>query len=446
MTDMAAEVIRDLLRSAWIVEQARKRVYEVWSELDPAFEASAATAGIRAGVLAGALEETGVANDGSVVEPHAAWIRSLIGDDPTEVPLAPMFLVRLADWVDSHTGPFIGDRAARLGELGDEEKQRLRFPESFPKAPGYEPLDVPDLEPPGDVLFTFGILSDMHIGSAHGEQRVRAVIADLNASSAELVIQLGDITDHGNRDEFDRAREVLAELQMPFATMMGNHDVYSVGEQRLSGREYYGASFGREPDGVMLEHGGFKFVVLDSIEHFASPFSPFDMMTGRFIEDQPGGAVVRGSLTYPQHDLLADVAGPGGGPAFVFLHHPVQPFTGFPPVLFGLRDEDSGRLHAVCDSGNVWGVFAGHTHRNARTRDFDGVPCHEVAIPRDFPYGYALVDVCPDGYRYRFVQLSDENLLREAYAQTGEIQRRYSAGRAEDRAFTWTRSGPEQSQ
>ncbi|MFP5297617.1 MAG: metallophosphoesterase family protein, partial [Actinomycetota bacterium] len=154
-----------------------------------------------------------------------------------------------------------------------------------------------------------------------------------------------------------------------------------------------------------------------------------------------GGAVVHGSLTVPQHDILADVAAPGTAPAFVFLHHPPQPFAGFPPILFGLREADSGRLHATADSGNVWGIFAGHTHRNARTRDLDGIPAHEVAIPRDFPHGYATVDVCSDGYRYRFHQISDDELLSKAYERSGVMLRRYGAGPTEARAFMWRKPG-----
>jgi hypothetical protein len=435
-SDLAQGIINDLLRSAWIIERARGTIYRSWSDDDPSYVAAAENAAARAEIVGRALDGAGRAPDEALVEPHAAWIRSVIGDGPEEIPLAPMFLIRLADWVDAHTAPFL-EETERLRQLGDDAKANMVVPSSLPRQPGFDPLPTTDLEPPGEVLFTFGILSDMHIGSRY-EKRVRAAIADLNDSPAELVIQLGDITDHGNRSEFDRAEEILSELRMPFATMMGNHDVYSIGEQRLSGREYYGNTFGREPDGVMLEHKGFRFAVLDSIEHFASPFSPFDLITGRFVEGEPSGAVVRGSLTAPQHEILADLAAPGGGPAFVFLHHPVQPFTGFPPVLLGLRDEDSGRLHAVCDSGNVWGIFAGHTHRNARTRDFDGVPAHEVAIPRDFPFGYALVDVCSNGYRYRFLQISDEAMLREGYKDVGELMRRYTRGSDDELAFVWT--------
>jgi 3',5'-cyclic AMP phosphodiesterase CpdA len=294
-------------------------------------------------------------------------------------------------------------------------------------------------EPPGEVRFRLGILGDTHIGSPRSEAAARAAIADLNASGAEIVIQLGDITDHGEKEEFELAAKVLAELEMPFATMMGNHDVYSVTEDRLSGTEYYPTSFGRAPDGVLLQHGGINLAVLDSVEIGASPFSPFNIVSGTF-EPGSGGAIVRGSLTPPQHDILAEIAAPGAPPAFVFMHHPPQPFTGFPPVLFGLRDADSGRLHATIDSGNVWGVFAGHTHRNKRTRTFDGVPAHEVAIPRDYPFGYGLVDVTDAGYAFRFVQLSDEDLLREMYVNASTIHRRYGRGDEVARGFVWTKS------
>jgi hypothetical protein len=179
-----------------------------------------------------------------------------------------------------------------------------------------------------------------------------------------------------------------------------------------------------------------RFAALDSVEHALSPYAAFDLVSGSFL-DGPGGAIVRGALSVPQHEILADIAAPDSGPAFVFLHHPPQPFTAFPPILFGLRDADSGRLHAVADSGNVWGVFAGHTHRNARTREFGTVPVHEVAIPRDFPHGYGVVDVTDEGYAYRFVQMSDEALVRAASEKASLIHRRYASGTPGERAFAW---------
>jgi hypothetical protein len=63
----------------------------------------------------------------------------------------------------------------------------------------------------------------------------------------------------------------------------------------------------------------------------------------------------------------------------------------------------------------------------------------EVGVPRDFPHGYALVDVTDSGYSYRFVQIADEDLLRTHYLRSSEMQRRYAHGSAEALAHTWTR-------
>lgn len=106
-----------------------------------------------------------------------------------------------------------------------------------------------------------------------------------------------------------------------------------------------------------------------------------------------------------------------------------------------MDDRDSGRLHAVADSGNVWGVFAGHTHRNALLHAFGEVPVQEVSAPRDYPFGYALLDISDEGYAFRFVQIPDQALLEDAYQQAGAAQRRYSVGPPGARAWEWRRDG-----
>ena len=435
--ELAQDLIDDLVRSCWVVESSRTAFYRGWAPADASYEEASSIAAERAALIEKALAERGKRPDTDLVEPHTEWMRSLAGTHPEEVPLAPFFIDRLGLWVDNHLPAYIAAGDA-LTDLGERARAKLTFPETFPQPPAYEPLEPIEVEPPGEVRFRFGILADLHFGSKRGATHARAAISDLNASGAELVIQLGDVTDHGNRDEYERATQALSGLEMPFVTMMGNHDVFSYAEESLLGRELYSESFGRAADGIILEHKGVKFCALDSVDHFASPFPGFDFAAGAFNEG-PGGAIVRGALSPPQHDLLADIASPGGGPAFVFLHHPPQPFPGFPPILFGLRDVDSGRLHATIDSGNVWGVFAGHTHRNFRTRDFDGVPAQEVGIPRDYPFGYALVDVTDNGYAYRFMQLSDDELVQKANDSAGDLWRRYALGTDESRGFTWTR-------
>ena len=436
--DLAADLIRDLLRAAWLVESARAGIYASWAADAGRFGASAERSSARAGVIEKALVGTGREPDHGLLAAHREWMTSLVGRVPGEVALAELLLVRFGDWVDGHAAVFCGSDEDELLALGEEERSGVVFPSSLPEAPPFELLDIPEVSAPGPVRFRFALLGDLHIGAPRAADAARSAIAGINESGAELVIQLGDITNEGARTEFDEAVEILGSVDAPVTTMLGNHDVYSVGEKRLSGSEYYSSVFGRAADGVLFEHQGVGFAVLDSAEHAASPFAAFDLVSGSFTSDG-GGAVVRGSLTVPQHEILADVAGPGAPPTFVFLHHPPQPFAAFPPILFGLREEDSGRLHAVVDSGNVWGVFAGHTHRSARTRSYGTVPAHEVPIPRDFPFAYAIVDVADNGYAYRIVQLPDEDLLREGYAASSQVHRRYAAGRPDERAFVWER-------
>lgn len=432
----ADEVLVDLLRSAWVVEAARALVYDTWSETEARFEASAARARAAAGLVAASLAARGKATDRALVEPHAEWMMELVGRQPGLTPFSDIFIARLGDWVEGHAAGLLDGAAAELEALGEEERAALTFPEQLPQPPPFEPVATPAAGPPGDVLFRFAVLADLHFGSPTGEVMAEAAIADINASGAELVIQLGDITDRGNKDEFELAARALQGLHMPVHAIIGNHDVYSYDEGRLAGREYFRQAFGREPEGALIEHKGVRLALLDTADHAVSPFAPFDLASGQFLGGH-GGAIVRGTLSVAQHEILAEVAAPNTPPAFVFLHHPPQPFTSFPPVVFGLRDADSGRLHAVCDSGNVWGVFAGHTHRNRRPRTFGDVVVQEVGIPRDYPFGYALVDVTEHGYAYRFLQISDEELLRTAYDRVGVIHRRYALGRDFERAFTW---------
>lgn len=436
--DLERETITDLVRSAWLIESARTDLFHRWAKHASAWEERAEIASDKATLLEDALGELDRQPDVKLLEGHSSWLRGVVGEAPDEVPLGDLFAARLGSWVEAHLAGFVGDRAERLTELTNRENSALTFPDGLPPSPPFERVETIEVEPPGEVRFRFAILGDLHFGSPNGERMARAAIDDINRSGAELVIQLGDVTDQGKKSEFEAAAKVLEEVELPLTTMLGNHDVFSREEQRVAGREYYGNSFGREPDGVVLEHKGVRFAVLDSATPEGSPFAPFDFVAGGFV-DSARGALVHGSLTVPQHEILADIAAPDSPPAFVFLHHPVQPFYGFPPILFGLRQADSGRLHAVADSGNVWGIFAGHTHRNKRTTDFGAVPAHEVGIPRDYPFGYALVDVTDNGYSFRFVQLSDEQLLREAYESASIIHRRYALGAPEDRSFVWTK-------
>ncbi|MDQ3661460.1 MAG: metallophosphoesterase [Actinomycetota bacterium] len=436
MTDpiLSDETTTDLLRSAWLVEAARAEVYASWTAEAPHFEAAQDRALRKAAIVETSLLSRVRRTDAELVTPHADWMHSVGAPGPSPEPLSELFLVRLGDWAGAHIAPYLDDHAEEMRALGEEDRNAIEFPTKLPALPQFEPL--PGAEAlPGDVRLRVAVLADLHLGSRWGEVSARAAVEDINSSGAELCIQLGDLSEHGDGSEIRLAREVLSGLAMPWHCVIGNHDVYSRAEAALTG--HFEDAFGRRPEGALVEHGGLRFCLLDSAERSLSPFSSFNLVTGEFTPGE--GAVERGSLSSNQHNILAEVASAGGGPAFIFSHHPVQPFTSFPPIIFGLRDLDSGRLHATCDSGNVWGVFCGHTHRNARTRDFDGVPVTEIATPGAYPFGYGLIDITTEGYGYHFAQVSDRDLVAEMYAHTNVFLHRYGLGPQKARNFEWRR-------
>jgi hypothetical protein len=227
-TDAAADIVVDLLRSGWIIERARAEVYRRWATEDGGrWEDSHDRAAARALVVERSLENASRGPDLDLVEAHAAWITNLVGERSDDEPLGPIFMTRIGDWVEAHVSPFLEAGADELAHLGAVEREILPFPNQLPVAPPFEPLDTVDVAAPGPILFRFGILGDLHFGSPGGRRMAMAAINDLNESGAELVIQLGDLTDRGNREEFESAGEALSKLTMPCTTMLGNHDVFS---------------------------------------------------------------------------------------------------------------------------------------------------------------------------------------------------------------------------
>src|SRR5687767_12825977 len=85
--DVAGEVIRDLLRSAWVIERSRRALYKTWAQHEPSFTASAERAEERASIVLGTLEARGHKPDPGVVDAHAGWMLHLAGRTPDEVAL-----------------------------------------------------------------------------------------------------------------------------------------------------------------------------------------------------------------------------------------------------------------------------------------------------------------------------------------------------------------------
>ena len=112
--DLAADSVKDLLRSAWLVERSRAVVYGTWASDESGYEESAARADRRAGIVGAELARRSARTDDNLVEAHAAWIMNLAGRAPGDEPLGHIFMTRLGDWMEAHASPFLGDEAQRV--------------------------------------------------------------------------------------------------------------------------------------------------------------------------------------------------------------------------------------------------------------------------------------------------------------------------------------------
>lgn len=104
--------------------------------------------------------------------------------------------------------------------------------------------------PGAQYKFSFVHLTDIHIGEGQGDygtqgflndtmpegdvgysaERLRHAVNWINENAADkgikFVVVTGDITDSGERSEFEKAKEILNDLNMPYVPTLGNHDVW----------------------------------------------------------------------------------------------------------------------------------------------------------------------------------------------------------------------------
>jgi predicted MPP superfamily phosphohydrolase len=97
---------------------------------------------------------------------------------------------------------------------------RLRWRDHF-ALNEYE-LHVPGLNPVHEGL-RVAQLSDIHVGQATSDIRIRRAVMAVNASAPDLVFLTGDYVTHSPKP-LPRVREVLAGLNGPVYVVLGNHD------------------------------------------------------------------------------------------------------------------------------------------------------------------------------------------------------------------------------
>ncbi|HLG92993.1 MAG TPA: hypothetical protein VKY15_08455, partial [Acidimicrobiales bacterium] len=122
-------------------------------------------------------------------------------------------------------------------------------------------------------------------------------------------------------------------------------------------------------------------------------------------------------------------------PTFIVLHHPPYPYLGFPALLFGLDEPSTRVLEDLVVRVKAWGIICGHTHRCALSQ-LAGVPVLEVPCPKEWPFGFGVVEVSDEGWAYNLHPVGSEELVAQSSFSANAVFRRYSRGPDEARAFS----------
>lgn len=121
-------------------------------------------------------------------------------------------------------------------------------------------------EPGAEYSFTFVHITDIHIGEGQGDYgtlgylndtmpegdvgysaiRLRRAVNWINENAVEndihFVTVTGDITDSGEKSEFDKAKEILDALEIPYLPTIGNHDIWPYVAYEFEAEYAYGDS------------------------------------------------------------------------------------------------------------------------------------------------------------------------------------------------------------
>lgn len=278
-----------------------------------------------------------------------------------------------------------------------------------------------------------------------------AAVADARARGADLLLVNGDISDEARPAELAECRSTLdafgrlggVDAMRPgdaprYFVTRGNHDrahtgptygaCSAAGDLRDCHRDLFADSY---------EAGGTHFSVRIGDDAAGYRFVGLDSNDGAET-----GVLRDGELDYLEAELAR------GDLVVPLFHHPASDLAArhqVPPGgSAGLDPDDATRFRAVLGRhlDRVGGVYAGHTHRNARdlATGTGDVPFFEGGAVKEYPGGWTLVRLYEQGYLVTFHKTTTPEALawsersRGAYFGLAPL---YQLGGLSDRNWTY---------
>jgi len=201
-------------------------------------------------------------------------------------------------------------------------------------------------------------ISDLHIagrgkktyGIAPMGENLRLCVDHINQLSPRpnLVLVTGDITDTGMEKQFEYARDLLSELNIPYYIIPGNHD----------DRSRFLSTFNHVACSSIRGTGDQNFVnyVIDDFEIRL-------IAVDSTVPGKPGGEICDQRANWLDQRLSENTE----KPTLIFMHHP--------PVKLGVIETDVDGFTGADKLGkivkkynNIEGILCGHVHLPTFTR------------------------------------------------------------------------------
>ena len=201
-------------------------------------------------------------------------------------------------------------------------------------------------------------ISDLHIvgrgkktyGIAPMGENLKLCVDHINQLSPKpnLVLVTGDITDTGREEEFQHARDLLSDLNIPYYVIPGNHDNRS----RLL------STFNQETC-TSIKGAEDQVFINYTIEDFEIRLIALDSTS----PGEAGGEICSQRANWLEKRLSEDTE----KPTLIFMHHP--------PVKLGVIETDIDGFSGADKLGeivkkynNIEGILCGHVHLPTFTR------------------------------------------------------------------------------
>ena len=233
------------------------------------------------------------------------------------------------------------------------------------------------------------LLSDFHYGFPENrdmekylEPEIEEMIAEINSSSPDLVVNLGDFIQHSNREKdlerLEKISELLDEIEAPVYAIPGNHDPMTVSKQEVMQK----ISVENLETYFSIELEGRKLLFLDTI---------------RQIDDLYGaGMLGKEQRKWLEEEMETDKE------TVVFSHHLLHHrnldgnwyFDDKPELAACIDKKDFQEIAGE----NLRVVFSAHIHE-AGLKEFNGVPHFTTSgmdkynPPEKFQKNHALIEI-----------------------------------------------------